>query len=194
MRTQTNHIEQQACDDRQGGGRSKIRMAGNSIRGKAGWVDRAVLRDPSWWHWTACVVLLTAHFARCRGAMEVALVATWMMAAYFAWRLRAWQPFPVQVRLAYGSLLAAGCLPGLGWLHIVQFLGTSAMIMVGYCPLARLLTLAPWNRPGPLSWTAIRYALIEQPMAGGLLAWRGAEAVPSVCSLRHEECRLPAAK
>ena len=35
--------------------------------------------------------------------------------------------------------------------HVVQLAGTAAMVLVGYCALARTLTLLPLNRSRPLS-------------------------------------------
>jgi hypothetical protein len=55
------------------------------------------------------------------------------------------------------------------WLHVVQLFGTSAMVTIGHCPLARLLTLTPWNRDEPFSKTALWRALVLLPRAGGLL-------------------------
>ena len=50
-------------------------------------------------------------------------------------------------------MLIAGLWGPLKWIHWMQLVGTTARVLVGYCLLARTLSLAPWNRRQPLSWT-----------------------------------------
>jgi len=69
--------------------------------------------------------------------------------------------FPVQVRAAYLALLVAGLYPPLGFIHWVQLVGTWAMVLVGYCPLARALSLLPWNRSQPLSAALVRRTFVS---------------------------------
>lgn len=59
--------------------------------------------------------------------------------------------FPVQVRGAYLGLLLTGLWGPLLWIHWMQLAGTTARILAGYCLLARMLSLAPWNRRQPLT-------------------------------------------
>jgi hypothetical protein len=59
--------------------------------------------------------------------------------------------FPVQVRTAYLSMLVAGLWEPFHWVHWLQLAGTTARVVIGYCLLARTLSLAPWNRRQPLS-------------------------------------------
>jgi len=143
--------------------------------------DPSVLHDPSWWHWVATVPLLAAHLAGVPWALAAAILLCLLMAAWYAARLRAIQPFPVQIRLAFAALLLAGSAPGMSWLHWVQLGGTSVMVTLGYCLLGRLLMLAPWNRSMPLSLSLLGDALFRWPTAGGILA---AEcSPPAACSL-----------
>lgn len=57
-------------------------------------------------------------------------------------------PFPIQVRLAYLAWVCAGTyIPGMEFLMWSTTAGLTANLVVGYCPLARLMTLAlPWRR------------------------------------------------
>ena len=64
--------------------------------------------------------------------------------------------FPVQVRVAYLAMLLAGLWGPLQWIHWMQLVGTSARFLIGYCFLARTLSLAPWNRWQPLTWALLR--------------------------------------
>jgi hypothetical protein len=148
-------------------------------------IDARVLADPSWWHWALTVPLLAAHLAAVPKALAAAMVLCGIVGLFFFARLGSVRLMPVQVRLAYLALLALGLAPGMGWLHWVQLVGTSAMVTFGYCPLVRLLTLLPWNRGEPLSSGFLK-ALAFAPAAGGLWRWRSLAAETSAacsCSL-----------
>lgn len=151
--------------------------------------DWPVLRDPSWLHWTATIPLLAGHVAGIPRCLEAA-VALCIVMAFGMWlRTRSVLAMPVQVRLAYTALLLVGMAPGMFWIYYVQLAGTTAMVLFGYCPLVRMLTLFPWNRPEPITkpWLT---RLILSAAPGGLvdLSEPSMSAVASTCS-----CSLPAA-
>jgi hypothetical protein len=50
-----------------------------------------------------------------------------------------------------------------------QLAGTITLLAFGYCPLARLLGLAPWNRKRPLSLALIARVLLGRPINGGVI-------------------------
>jgi hypothetical protein len=156
----------------------------------ASYVDFRVLRDPSWWHWAVTVPLVGGALWGYFWCLAAAMTLCGAMAAVYRARLGTWRPFPVQVRLAFLALLLAGALPNLQWVHAVQLAGTTAMVAIGYCPLARLLTLARWNRTAPLSAPLVWHALFVAPRAGGLLraGTRDAAASGDCCSLRAATC------
>jgi hypothetical protein len=143
--------------------------------------DPHVLTDPSWWHWAATVPLLAGHLAGLPGCLAAAIVLCGAMAIYFWTHVRGIRPMPVQVRLVYLAMLLLGTLPGMSWLHWVQLVGTTAMIVFGYCPLVRMLTLLPWNRTDPiqLEWLV---RLITSPAAGGLFNFAETAAASPACS------------
>lgn len=150
-------------------------------------IDRSVLRDNSWWHWAVTVPLLAAHVAGRGAALPIAIGLCAAVAAYYIAQLRRVRPYPVQVRLAYLVLLGGGLLPGFHWLHWVQLVGTTSMVSAGYCPLARVLMLLPFNRSERFSARLVWQRLWTDPCAGGIIAWDqphrdGAPAC--ACSLR----------
>ena len=72
----------------------------------------------------------------------------------------------MQVRLGYLGLLLLGLAPFLGWIHWVQFVGGAIMLTTRYCPLARMLSLLPWNRNQPMSWALIKTVVFTPPITG----------------------------
>jgi hypothetical protein len=100
-------------------------------------------------------------------AIEAALLLCAAMALYYLLRLRRLRPFPVQVRLAYLGWLLVGLLPAMHWMHYVALVGTTAMVTVGYCPLARVLSLLWFNRTEPLRLPLLQRVLLSPP-GGGL--------------------------
>jgi hypothetical protein len=118
----------------------------------------------AWWYWCAIAVLLALVLSRVApGASAAAVGLGGVQAIHFYRRERAVRAFPVQVRIAYLGLLVLGLWGPLAFIHWMQLAGTLAVLITNYCPLARLLSLAPWNRSGPVSATAVRFALLTPP-------------------------------
>jgi hypothetical protein len=91
----------------------------------------------------------------------------------------------------------------LQWIHWIQLVGTTAMVTLGYCPLIRLLSLAPFNRTEPLTISFVWRVFVEEPCCGGLVQPNGRSPVPSTgscsvpthtssmaCSLENHESNL----
>jgi hypothetical protein len=150
-------------------------------------IDRNVFTDASWWHWLLTIPLLVVSLAGYSWAIVATMVLCAVAAGYFLLRLRRLQPFPVQVRIAYLGLLAVGTLPWMQWIHWVQLAGTTAMVTVGYCPLMRMLHLAPFNRAEPLTGSLIWRIFFQEPCGGGLVCWPAPAQESAFAS-----CSLPA--
>jgi len=127
------------------------------------------VREIGWWYWLATTLLLAVSFAGIGPALPLALALTGVQAVHFGFRDRSPVAFPVQVRIAYLGLLALGLWPPLRWVHAVQLVGTSAMVLAGYCLLARLLSLMPWNRRQPLTPRLVAVTLFSRPVKGSIL-------------------------
>jgi hypothetical protein len=110
------------------------------------------IRDLGWWYWVMTVGLLGAGLQGWAAGVPLAMVFCAVQIAHVTWLTRDVTSFPVQVRVAYLGLLLAGLWGPLQWVHWVQLVGTSARVVVGYCFLARVLSLASWNRRQPISW------------------------------------------
>ena len=127
------------------------------------------LREMDWWYWLITDGLLIGSLADWRwGALPV-IALTMIQAVHYLHRERRIMAFPVQVRLGYLLLLLLGTIPQLGFIHWVQLAGTTAVVTVGYCPLARFLALMPWNRSRPLSAALVWNTIISPPVAGSIL-------------------------
>ena len=73
----------------------------------------------------------------------------------------------VQVRIAFLLLVCSALfVPGLHGLLYVPLVGVAARLLTGYCLLARLVWLLPWNRQQPLSGRLLRRTLFSAPVAG----------------------------
>jgi len=77
--------------------------------------------------------------------------------------------FPMQVRLIYLGFLILGQLPYCRWINWIQLAGTTALITVDYCPLARTLSLMSWNRTRALTWKFFQTAIFSRPVSGSII-------------------------
>ena len=148
-------------------------------------IDRRVLSDISWWHWALTVPMLAAHLSGVPGALGAAMLLCAVVGGYFYTIIGKLRPYPVQIRLAYLGLLLMGTLPGMQWAYWVQLVGTTAMVTVGYCPLARMLNLVPLNREEPLTRSFVWRVFFQDPCVGGIVQWSAESDAPAAC------CALP---
>ena len=154
-------------------------------------IQRDVLTDPSWWHWATTIPMLILHLSGVPGAIEAAIAVCFSFTCGYFIRLRRWKPFPIQIRLAFFGLLLVGLLPGMIWVHWVQVIGTTAMVTAGYCLLARLLRLAPFNRTEPLTRSLIGQVLLRDPCGGGLLSSSQVPAPAGACCSMRSYAAIP---
>ena len=124
-------------------------------------------RELGWWYWAAIELLLIAGLAGRFEVFHLAAALGLVQLAHFRLREGAFAAFAVQVRLAYACVLGL-CLwvPVLFWLPAA---GTLAQVLFGYCPLARLMSLLPWNRRQALSWRLVWRTFTAPPVRGSIL-------------------------
>lgn len=126
-------------------------------------------RHFTWWYWLAADVLLVYGLAGgALGFIPVIALCT-VQALHFIARHRSLSAFPVQVRVWYLGLLLFGLWEYGYFMYWIQLAGTTAMVLVDYCPLARFLSLMPWNRREPLSWQLVRRTVFSPPVKGNIL-------------------------
>jgi hypothetical protein len=114
------------------------------------------IHDLGWWYWFLTVGLLGAGLFGWPAGIFLAMALCAVQIGHVVWLTRDPTAFPTQVRVAYLAMLIVGLWEPLQWIHWLQLVGTTARVLVGYCLLARTLSLAPWNRRQPLSFELVR--------------------------------------
>ena len=141
------------------------------------------IQDIGWWYWLATVALLGIGLLGWSPGIWLAMALCLIQIAHVFRLVRNVTAFPLQVRVAYVMLLAAGLWAPLQWIHLIQLVGTTARVLVGYCLLARTLSLAPWNRRQPLTWSMLRRTFFSPqtaaPRCGAIFDRLSMERVPS---------------
>lgn len=120
-------------------------------------------RDWTWWAWTVTAILLAMGLGGISGSFEAAILLSVCQTAVMLVRDRRISAFPVQLRLAYTLLLMVCYPPWMHWLYWLPTVGTFALVIFGYCLMARALSLLPWNRQEPLSLELLRRTLLSAP-------------------------------
>lgn len=120
-------------------------------------------------YWLVTALFLAIGLLVSPPALFLAMAVTLIHAIHYLSRHAAVRAFPMQVRIGYLGLLILGQLAFLDWVNWVQLIGTTALLTTGYCPLARILSLAPWNRNRPLSWDLFVTAIFTPPVSGSII-------------------------
>jgi hypothetical protein len=122
-----------------------------------------LVADWTWWAWTATAVLLALGLGGVPGSFETAIALSAAQTAAMLVRDRRVSAFPVQLRLAYTLFLLVCYPPRMHWLYWVPAVGTFALVIFGYCLMARVLSLLPWNRRERLSFDLLRRTFLSAP-------------------------------
>lgn len=108
-------------------------------------------KDLGWWYWLITAGLLTYGVLVDPVGLFLAVGLTMINLLHFAVRADRFTAFPVQVRFFYLLLLLLALPEAMRWLFWIPMIGTWAQVLVGYCTMARLVSLLPWNRREPLT-------------------------------------------
>jgi len=122
-----------------------------------------LLDDWTWWAWTLTAILLTIGLLGNPEAYVAAMALTGLQGLVMIVREKNVFVFPVELRIAYLLLLFLCFVPGMRWLYWLPTVGTFALVIFGYCLMARMLSLLPWNRQEPLSADLIRRTFMSAP-------------------------------
>jgi len=123
-------------------------------------------REPTWWIWLVTACALGVGVAGYPMAFVAAIGLAVAQTLYFLLRERSLRASAVQTRLAYTALLILCFVPGLRWLYWLPTIGTLALVVCGYCLMARFLSLFPWNRPERVTLGLLRHVFLSAPALG----------------------------
>ncbi|NEV65019.1 hypothetical protein [Thiorhodococcus minor] len=126
-------------------------------------------KDISWWYWLVTACLLTAGLAGYPQGFVLAVALTVLQLIHFGLRERSLTAFPMQVRFWYLVLLLVSLPPQMQLLYWLPTIGTWAQVIFGYCTMARLVSLLPWNRSEPWSARLLWRTFIAPPVRGNIL-------------------------
>ena len=141
----------------------------SDVPATAGWTLRLKVSEPTWWIWASLSLLLIAGLAGYEEARYAAMVVACCQALAWLARHRSIAHFPTQVRTAYAIWMAASFVPLLTPMFWIQAAGTTLLVLVGYCPLARMLLFLPTNRTVPLTLRRAARIVVHPPTAGSVL-------------------------
>jgi hypothetical protein len=125
-------------------------------------------RSLSWWIWAITALCLAAGLMGFSSGYYAAIAISASQTGVFHFREGSLFAFPVQIRLAYTGLLIVCQVPSLGWLYWVPAVGTFALVLFGYCLMARVLSLLPGNRTEPMSLDLIQRTFLTPPVVGNV--------------------------
>ncbi|MDH5436451.1 MAG: hypothetical protein OEX83_06795 [Gammaproteobacteria bacterium] len=128
-----------------------------------------ISKDISWWYWLATIPMLVVGVSGNDTGFFAAMGLTSIQVVHYLMREKNIAAFPVQVRIGYLLLLVCGSFPYLFWIYWIQIAGTSAMVIFNYCPLARILSLMPWNRTELFSMNLMMHTFFSRPIEGNIL-------------------------
>lgn len=126
-------------------------------------------RAAGWWYWLATVSFLTVRLAGWTEGYWLALGAAVLNSLHFVLRERSLTAFPVQVRFGFLLLLLLALPEETQWLRWLLAAGTWVRVLSGYCALARILSLLPWNRKEALSLDLLKRTFLSAPVPGNIL-------------------------
>ena len=126
-------------------------------------------KEISWWYWLLTVCLLTAGIAGIQSAFIWAIGVTVFQLVYFIIIDKSIMSFSVQVRFWYLVLLFLALPGSLQLIYWVPAAATWVQVLFGYCTMARLVSLLPWNRSEPFSLLLLQRTFLTRPVRGSIL-------------------------
>ena len=125
-------------------------------------------KDIGWWYWLVTALLLTIGVLGNELGFILAIGLTVFQLIHYVIREKGIKAFPVQVRFWYLMLLIVAFPGGMQWLYWVPCIGTWAQVVFGYCAMARLVSLWPWNREEPFTLKLVINTFLSRPVRGSV--------------------------
>lgn len=125
-------------------------------------------KDIGWWYWLVTAILLTYGISGNELGFVFAMGLTFFQLLHYIIREKSINAFSVQVRFWYLMLLLISFLEPMQWLYWVPCIGTWAQIIFGYCAMARMVSLWPWNREEGFTLKLITKTFLSRPVRGSV--------------------------
>jgi hypothetical protein len=126
--------------------------------------NRKKLIKSLWWVTWILLVLGLFNTTFLHGVIALSTMHLILFIVLFGFKI---SPFPVQLRLAYLAWVTAGIyIPELKILIYITIVGLAANLLFGYCLLARMMYLLPWNKEEKFSWNLVKRVILTPPVEG----------------------------
>lgn len=125
-------------------------------------------KNIGWWYWLVTAGLLTYGVTVGPAGFLLAIGLTVFQLIHFVIREHGIKAFPVQVRFWYLMLLLVALPEPLQLIYWIPTIGTWAQIIFGYCTMARLVSLLPWNRTEPFTSDLVIKTFFSRPVRGNI--------------------------
>lgn len=125
-------------------------------------------KDIGWWYWLVTVFFLMLGLAGDPTWFVMAIGFTGFQLMHYIFKERKFSAFPVQVRFGYLILLMVSFFDVMQWLYWLPVIGTWAQIIFGYCAMARVVSLLPWNHNEQFSLHFVKKTLLSRPVRGSV--------------------------
>lgn len=122
-----------------------------------------------WWYWFATACLLTTGVAGYATGFVLAIGLSGMQLIHFTMREHSLSAFTVQVRFWFLILVLAAWPEPMQIVYWLPVAGTWARSIFGYCAMARLLSLMPWNRRVPFTFGLLMRTFFSRPVRGSIM-------------------------
>lgn len=125
-------------------------------------------KDIGWWYWLLTAILLTFGVLGNEVGFILAMGLTSFHLLHYIIREKSIKAFPVQVRFWYLMLLLVSFPEIMQWLYWIPCIGTWAQILFGYCAMARMVSLWPWNREEDITLKFLIKTFLSRPVRGSV--------------------------
>lgn len=130
-------------------------------------------REIGWWYWLATGLLVGVAIVGVPIgfdlAIKLAIALSVIQILHYCLREKSATAFSVQLRIAVLLLFLLTYFDPTRLMIWVPFAGAVARVLFGYCLMARMISLLPWNRTVPFSSSFLGATLFSAPTRGNVL-------------------------
>jgi hypothetical protein len=139
-------------------------------------------KEPIWWAWLATAISIALGLTGYEAGFYAAIALSALQIVWLAIVERSVWTLPVQVRIAYTACLVVYEVLAFRGGYWFTAVGTTAFLVFGYCLLARMLSLMPWNLREPVTVPLVRRTFLTPPTLGNVH-----QGMPRVSCICHGE-------